>query len=185
MRGCRSQRGLSLIEVLVALVLFGLLGSLATRALVDLHRFYDKVSRQSREVGSATMVLDRLETFAFGLPRQAFTLGSTANGHPALVIQAQRAIAASGTAVYSTTRQTVQNSSSGVWLWTIEGESPTLGAPLSNWPPTLASARKSLLLGPGWSFEAELESGSFPLRMTITPPNPGSRSFQRDIEGYL
>jgi hypothetical protein len=167
------------------MVLAGVLGTLALRALVDIHRFYHKVSQQSRELGSATMVLDRLEAFAFGLPRQAFTLGSPANGQPALAIQPQSALAASGTAIYSSTRQVLQNSPEGVWLWSLEGESPVLGAAPAIWPPAAEKARRNLLLGPGWTFDARLDHGGFPLRLTVTPPSPGSRPFQKDIEGYL
>lgn len=179
-----SRRGLTLLEILVSIALAGLLGTLALRALTDVHRYYRKISEQSREIGSATVALDRLERLTFGLPRQALNPGLTPAGRPMLVVQPLGTLTASGSAVYSSKRWVVEENTRGVWLWQIEGESATLGA-LPAFPPAPDRSRKSPLLDSGWRFQAEFRNGNFPLEIKVTPPTPGTRSLRRQIEGYL
>jgi prepilin-type N-terminal cleavage/methylation domain-containing protein len=177
-----QRRGMTLVEVLIASSLSAVVMTLLLQAMVDVHRFYQRVSTQSRQVGSALLFLDRVEGMSFGLPRQAFTLTTSPSGGAMLVIQPLSTLAASGMAVYSTSRWVLENSSRGVVLWTIQGEAQALGAPLSQFPPD-SPARSSLLLGPGWQFQAEFSGGNFPLRLTVLPPD-GGIPYRRAVEGY-
>lgn len=179
----QRRRAMTLLEVMVASALSAVLITLFLQAMVDVHRFYKRVSAQSRQVSAALLTLDRIEGMSFGLPRQAFTLMTSPAGGDMLVIQPFSTLAASGTAVYSSKRWILENSPAGVRLWDIDGEASGLGAVLSRFPPDPDRARASLVLGPGWRFSAEFPGGNFPLRLAVMPPN-GAPPFRRSVEGY-
>ena len=71
---------MTLPEILIAAGLAAIVLTLLLRALVDVHRFYQKISAQSRQVGSALLCLDRAEAMCFGLPREALTLTASPDG---------------------------------------------------------------------------------------------------------
>ena len=79
-----SRSGFTLTELMVVLTLLLLLGTLATGAFRNLARFYTETSERSRILGTATLVLDRVEQTSFGLPIQAL---KTKDGGRTLVVQ--------------------------------------------------------------------------------------------------
>lgn len=175
---------MTLVEILIVMALLGVLGLLLARAFGHTSFFYSRVSQQSREVGAATVVLDKLQGLCFGLPRQAITITPTSDGQ-LLVVQPRDTVGATGAAVYSTSRVVVESGPKGVRWWDVPGQERALGTPLACFPPTVEGARVRNLLKPGWSLRASFPNQRFPLRLELSPPEAKRKPFLRTIPGYL
>ena len=180
----RSDRGLTLVEILVALVLTALVGTILVRSFVTMSRFFTEVSQQSRQLGSATSVLNRCESLCFGLPSQAFSI-ETNSDESLLIVHPRDGLTASGRAVYSDRRIVIQSNEDGVFWWTVGGQDRQLGSLISSFPvidgkPILQNKK---LLDEGWELKAEFEDGRFPLQLTLTTPD--NKTFHRTLAGHI
>lgn len=180
----RQRQGMTLVELLIVMALLSILGVLLARAFGHTSFFYREVSEQSREVGSATVVLDKLQGLCFGLPRQAITITDTPDGQ-LMVVQPLDSIGAAGTAIYSSTRVVIESGANGVRWWDINGEDRTLGAPLRAFPPPATDSKVRTLLDRGWTLNSCFPSDRFPLRLELTPPDADRKPFLRTVAGYL
>lgn len=178
----RPQRGMTLAEVLVVMALVSVLGLLLAQAFGQTNLFYRQVSAQSREVGAATLVLDRLQGLCFGLPRQAIQIEDSEAGS-LLIVQPVETVGAAGTAIYSDSRIVIESSEKGVRWWDVSAQGRGLGKPLETFPPTEV-ARFRILLAEGWSLGGSFPDNRFPLRLELRPP-AGDRVYIRTVAGYL
>ena len=163
-----STRGLSLLEVLIATGLILLLSSLVLNGLATFMRFYERSSTKSCELGSASILMERIENACYGLPRQALTL------EPGLLsIQPLEQVSSTGRAVYADSRIAIESSEQGVVWWKIGGQERGLGIELKSFPPISPDeilARKTLMTS-GWTFVAEFQEDRFPLTLLLTGPD--------------
>lgn len=176
-----GRSGFTLVEMMVVMAVVSVLGLLLSSSFGYITRFYGEVSVQSRRLGAATLVMDKVENACFGLPKQAMAIDGNY-----LVIHPLETLGATGEAVYSSERYVVESSPKGVYWWVVTGQSRDLVSPLEfalSEPGPNTLRRK--LLGEGWRLEAEFVDGRFPLKLKLSSPEPDTRTFERTVSGYL
>lgn len=184
MRGSSRSRGMSLLEVLIALGVLGVVGLLVSRVFVQSNMFFKNTSRNSRSLGSSAVVLDKVSALCYGLPKAAITTVDRPEGQ-LLVIHPIDSISASGTPLFSDTRVVIETNQRGVYQWEIPKQERDLGTPLENFPPQSQEAKVVSLLGEGWKLEASFTKDRYPLKLSVTSPEREQAPFFRTLPGYL